>query len=261
MRFPLTFAPRTLLVAGGVCLLSAVVAWPQNAGAPPACPPQQAECAEIDADPGGKARAVWEEARERFTAATERLALARERVDAGLVPLWSVTPLVEEVDQARRALDRAEVDLLTLETLAAMVRAEQAALEEPEPEIAEPDYVSPLMEKFAGDGVLAPGVIRELEFQYERRFGAPIPVSARGQTATHRALGYDHQGRVDVALTPDSEEGAWLRRYLRQNAIPYYAFRAFVRGRSTAPHIHIGPPSLRLASAGAPAGYGSGAAE
>jgi hypothetical protein len=74
-------------------------------------------------------------------------------------------------------------------------------------------------------------------------------VSARGATATHRALGFDHRGRVDIALNPDQREGVWLLNYLKRLKIPYYAFRAAVRGKATAPHIHLGPPSLRLRTA------------
>ena len=55
-----------------------------------------------------------------------------------------------------------------------------------------------------------------------------------------------HRDRVDVALTPDSDEGSWLRRYLESDDIPYYAFRNAVPGKATAAHIHIGPPSVRI---------------
>jgi len=49
-----------------------------------------------------------------------------------------------------------------------------------------------------------------------------------------------------VAVNPDSPEGIWLREYLDERAIPYYAFRTAMRGKATAPHIHIGPGSTRL---------------
>ena len=73
-----------------------------------------------------------------------------------------------------------------------------------------------------------------------------MPISARGETALHRSLGFDHRGRIDVALNPDQREGVWLRTWLQRSKIPYYAFRAAVRGKATAPHIHLGPPSTRL---------------
>ena len=45
----------------------------------------------------------------------------------------------------------------------------------------------------------------------QRQFGKSLPVSAKGDTALHRSLGFDHRGRVDIALNPDQTEGSWLR--------------------------------------------------
>jgi len=56
-------------------------------------------------------------------------------------------------------------------------------------------------------------------------------VSAMGETAVHRALGFDHRGRVDVAVNPDQPEGVWLREFLTENRIPYFAFRQAVPGK------------------------------
>ena len=84
---------------------------------------------------------------------------------------------------------------------------------------------------------------------YEKQFSKPMPISAKGETEVHRSMGYDHRGRVDVALNPDQQEGVWLRRYLINSKIPYFAFRRQIPGKATAAHIHIGPPSLPLRSA------------
>jgi hypothetical protein len=81
---------------------------------------------------------------------------------------------------------------------------------------------------------------------FEKHFGKPLPVSALGETAVHRALGFDHRGRVDVALHPDLPEGIWLREFLRENHIPFFAFRQAVPGRATGAHIHIGPMSTHF---------------
>ena len=81
-------------------------------------------------------------------------------------------------------------------------------------------------------------------------FGEALPVSAMGDTAVHRALGFDHRGRVDVALSPDSAEGEWLRLYLTVKRIPFFVFRQAVPGKATGAHIHIGPMSTRLANGG-----------
>ena len=97
-----------------------------------------------------------------------------------------------------------------------------------------------------GDHLLEPQDIKEVTLAYENKFHEPFPVSARGATAAHRALGFDHTGRVDVAVNPDSAEGVWLRAYLESKSIPYYAFRVAIPGKATAPHIHLGPGSLRI---------------
>jgi hypothetical protein len=101
---------------------------------------------------------------------------------------------------------------------------------------------------YRGSGFFS-GADREvLERAYLKRFGRPLPVSAEGATSLHRALGFDHKGRIDVALTPDQPEGLWLRSYLETLGIPYYAFRSAVIGSATGAHIHIGPGSTRAAA-------------
>jgi hypothetical protein len=99
-----------------------------------------------------------------------------------------------------------------------------------------------------GHGLLTSKDIKTLTLAFEKKFDKPLPVSARGETAVHRALGFDHTGRMDVALTPDSTEGKWLRAYLEANDIPYYAFRVAIPGKATGAHIHVGPGSTRLQS-------------
>jgi hypothetical protein len=89
-----------------------------------------------------------------------------------------------------------------------------------------------------------------VETAFERHFGESLPVSAMGDTAAHRALGFDHRGRVDVALNPDTTEGEWLRLYLTVKRIPFFVFRQAVPGKATGAHIHIGPMSTHLASGG-----------
>ena len=50
-----------------------------------------------------------------------------------------------------------------------------------------------------------------------------MPISADGETEVHHALGFDHRGRVDVAINPRAPEGIWLRRYLLLDQDPDYA--------------------------------------
>ncbi len=88
----------------------------------------------------------------------------------------------------------------------------------------------------------------KVERFFKQTFGHALPVSALGQTAVHDRLGFDHHDAMDVALHPDSPEGRTLMAYLRRQGIPFIAFRGKVAGSATAAHIHIGKPSLRLAS-------------
>ena len=101
------------------------------------------------------------------------------------------------------------------------------------------------MTKYVGSGFFSPVDRKIVGAAFEKRFGRPLPISVEGESLTHRSMGFDHQGRVDVALTPDQPEGIWLCQYLRAMGIPYFAFRTAMAGRATGAHIHIGPPSDR----------------
>ena len=85
----------------------------------------------------------------------------------------------------------------------------------------------------------------KIESFFMRRFSRLLPVSARGQTAAHNRLGFDHHDAIDVAVHPDSVEGRALMAHLRQTGVPFIAFRTKVAGASTGAHIHIGKASLR----------------
>jgi hypothetical protein len=88
----------------------------------------------------------------------------------------------------------------------------------------------------------------KIENFFVARFGRALPVSARGQTAAHDRMRFDHHDAMDVALTPDSDEGRAMMAYLKQSGIPFIAFRGKMAGSATGAHIHIGKASLRLAS-------------
>jgi len=88
----------------------------------------------------------------------------------------------------------------------------------------------------------------KIENFFYSRFGYSLPVSAWGGTDLHRRMNLDHSNAMDVALNPDSTEGQGLMNYLREAGIPYMAFRGRIAGKSTGAHIHIGKPSLKLAS-------------
>ncbi len=175
----------------------------------------------------------------------EKVEAAKKLIEEGVLGRLALTPLLEELGLRRRALDLAESRARLWSQLREMALAEQQRLADLE---AEQRAVLARAEEDPGYGLLPTGRVRQLEREYEDAFARPLPVSARGDTTFHRALGFNHTGRIDVALNPDSREGRWLRGWLERMSIPYIAFRSALRGRSSAPHIHIGPPSLRLRS-------------
>jgi len=181
--------------------------------------------------------------------ASEMVAAAQRRVDRqqkkvskinqmiamDLVPPGDRVDLEKELSSREDALQQANVRAALLREIAGMAHDE---LDAAPPGLAE--------EKTPGDRLIEPKELKSLTLAFEKQFSEPFPVSAKGMTAVHRALGFDHTGRVDVALNPDSPEGIWLREYLDALAVPYYAFRTAIAGKATAPHIHIGPGSTRL---------------
>ncbi|MGH7784082.1 MAG: hypothetical protein ACREO5_09625 [Candidatus Binatia bacterium] len=105
--------------------------------------------------------------------------------------------------------------------------------------------------RFNGAGAWSLADAPKIQKFFSQNLGRVLPISAYGQTATHDRLHFDHRSAVDVALHPDSSEGRLLISYLRQNGIPFIAFKTAVPGSATGAHIHIGrpSPSLRAASA------------
>lgn len=103
--------------------------------------------------------------------------------------------------------------------------------------------------RFNGDRVWSIADAPNIQNFFFQNFGRSLPVSAYGQTGIHDRLQFDHRDALDVALHPDSQEGRILMSHLRQNRIPFIAFRNAVRGSSTGAHIHIGRPSPSLRTA------------
>jgi len=78
-----------------------------------------------------------------------------------------------------------------------------------------------------------------------RTFSRALPVAVFGQGAIHDRWRLDHHNAMDISLGPDGPEGQALMEFLRNNGIPFSAFRGAIPGVATGPHIHIGPPSHR----------------
>jgi hypothetical protein len=196
--------------------------------------------AELTEDQAGDMLAA---ASRRFERRQQALADARKLVDGGVASLLSLSPFLEDLDHARREQDLAETRARLTRDLAQMARAEELI----EAQLNHnPQAAQTLADRYDGDGVFTMGTFSRVELDFVRQFGKALPVSAMGDTAVHRSLGFDHRGRVDVALHPDQPEGRWLLEHLVEMRVPYFAFRQAVPGKATGAHIHIGPISTRF---------------
>jgi hypothetical protein len=168
---------------------------------------------------------------------------AKKLVDAGAMPSQTLNNLLQEMDFARKDSELTANRADLAQQIAAMAEAEAAAEARTPSGRSETPKIA---ERYDGDGIFTPEMFSRVETAYQQRFGKTLPVSANGETAVHRALGFDHRGRVDVALRPDQPEGVWLREYLKARRIPFFAFSQAVPGKATGAHIHLGPGSTRL---------------
>jgi len=189
-----------------------------------------------------RAMQLEQAARRQVDRAQARLEQARTFVDAGLSPAQSLAAPTEELAWAKATYELTQSRTELVHKFAEMALVEQQVFEP----AAIPSSSAPVMERFDGDGKFTTADYLRVQSAFEQQFHEPLPVSAEGETAVHRAMGFDHRNRVDVALFPDTTEGKWLRHFLEARHIPYYAFRTMVPGKATAAHIHIGPPSTRL---------------
>jgi hypothetical protein len=171
----------------------------------------------------------------------------KELVSAGVLSRSEADASGANLDRAQRELDLAQSRATLIQQMAESARIQKAmaSLEVEAPR--HPEWDGKVYTHYAGNGIFTPADLHSLEVAYLTQFAKPMPISAEGETALHRSFGFDHRGRVDVAVTPDQPEGVWLMRYLESKRIPYFAFRAAVPHKATGPHIHVGPESTRLA--------------
>ena len=182
-------------------------------------------------------------AQRRLDRRQEAFDRVKKLVEAGVATQASLGDLLVEIDQARQECDLAAQRADLVHQLTVMAEEERSLGER----LARaPQTTNELGVRHDGNGVFTNATFARVESAFESHFGKPLPVSAMGETAVHRALGFDHRGRVDVAIHPDQPEGVWLREYLDENQIPYFAFRHAVPGKATGAHIHLGPMSTRF---------------
>jgi hypothetical protein len=182
-----------------------------------------------------------------------RIDQAKILIDKGFTAATSVAPLFQELSTRQSTLNlaHARASLVIQQTAAAKLQSALAAIRNPSSFENHDAFESfdQSMEHYEGAGKFNEARdLKPLELAFAREFDHPLPISAKGETNLHRSLGFDHRGRVDVAINPLEPEGVWLREYLYSRQIPYYAFTHAVPGKATAAHIHIGPGSTRLAA-------------
>ena len=163
-----------------------------------------------------------------------------EAVAKGVAPADAAKSAHEEAARRHDTLDLVTQRVAMLSEFIEMARADDNG-----PSGARRNAFGTL--RYDGSGrLIKPSELATLQLSFQKKFSKPLPISAWGETVTHAMLGFDHRGRVDVAVGPDSAEGRWIRAWLEHAHIPYYGFRMALLGSSTGPHIHIGPGSMRI---------------
>ena len=188
----------------------------------------------------------------------QRMVLRRQRavfqmqelMQAGVVSAAEAQATSGDVERAQRDLEWAQQRATLIAQIAESVKIEKMMASLESQVESHPEWNGKIYTRFDGDGVFTATERRQLETDYIAKFFRPLPISADGETATHRSMGFDHRGRVDVAVRPEQQEGTWLMKYLEQHRIPYFAFRAAVPHMATGAHIHVGPGSSKLGQAG-----------
>jgi hypothetical protein len=180
--------------------------------------------------------------------AEERLAQSRELFNQGLISKVqlseSETALAlanDKVTETKRQLSTADTQIANTlleaqaEAQMARLRVRKGAL------ISTTAYI-----RFNGASNWALPDAWKIQRFFQDTFKKPLPVAVFGQGAIHDRWRLDHHNAMDVSLHPDGVEGQALINFLRNNGIPFLAFRSAIPGTATGPHIHIGRPSHRF---------------
>ena len=171
----------------------------------------------------------------------------QELVSAGVISRSEAEASGLSLDHAKEELEWAQTRAALIEQVAQSVRLEKEIASIETQAESHPEWAGKVYTKYEGNGAFTAEDRRSLEIAWLGHFSKPLPVSADGETAVHRSMGFDHRGRLDVAVMPDQPEGRWLMHYLESKHIPYFAFRAAVPHQATGAHIHVGPGSSKLA--------------
>ena len=155
-----------------------------------------------------------------------------------IVLVGNRTVVVDEVSESRDGYWYKRGNITTFLDRERVLRVEYPKPPEPDP----PAASTPL----EGTGKWRLADAKKVQDFFLTKFKKPLPTTAVGQSDLHTRWGLDHRNGMDVGLHPDSAEGRALIEYLRNESIPYLAFRGPVPGVATGPHIHIGNRSPRV---------------
>jgi hypothetical protein len=181
-----------------------------------------------------KAEAELTKSKELFAAGL----LSRNAVEAGERQVAEAKDKVTEVKQRLAAADSQIAD-----TLLEAEAETQLAKSKPVPKGAMVTTASYI--RFNGGAAWALADAWKVQRFFFDTFKKPLPIAVFGQGAIHDRWRLDHHNSMDVSLHPDGSEGQALLSFLRNNGIPFLAFRGAIPGTATGPHIHIGRPSHR----------------
>jgi hypothetical protein len=164
--------------------------------------------------------------------------IARNKVEEAEFELKAAKNKVAEthrqMDQADTQIANAFVEAKAEEQIAKNLRLAKGGI------LQTTSYI-----RYNGGGAWSLGDAWKVQRFFADKFNKPLPVAVFGQGAIHDRWHLDHRNSMDVSLYPDTVEGQALLNFLRNNGIPFLAFRQAIPGTATGPHIHIGRPSHR----------------
>jgi hypothetical protein len=199
---------------------------------------------------GSYTQDISPEQADQMVIVAQRIFLRRQRRASQIRALATTGALSRaEAESALSDVSTAKLQLDLAVQRAGLVREmvlQKSQIEAEDDAETHPEWNGRLYVRYDGNGTFTRSQFTAISAAYETEFGKDIPVSADGQTATHKSMGFDHTGRIDIALNPDTREGSWLMHYLERHHIPYYAFRTAIAHKATGAHIHLGPGSTRL---------------
>jgi hypothetical protein len=167
----------------------------------------------------------------------------------GVITRAELDAAARDVGEARAQLEWTRQEIVRAGTLIVEIEARRRLASLPPLRPGQYESSEGLI-RFSGHRGFSLAQLGPLEQFFTLRVGRRLPVSAAGQTDVHTRLGLDHRNAVDLALHPDSAEGRLVMSWLRQQGIPFMAFRGARHGAATGAHIHVGPPSERFAGPG-----------